>query len=235
LTSGLFQDFYQTEYLSNYTSSAIAWIGAVNAFFLVVTGVIAGPLFDRGFLRFLMTLGCFMSVFGTMMLSLSTEYYQIFLSQGVCMGIGNGLVYVPALSMLSRLFAEQRAYAVGTTTTGASIGKSSRACTISMAPDRNFSLNQEASFFRSSSFDFNRPSASHGQSASLDSCSFSVSLWLCQSYGSCRSRLQARLASSSIGMPLSSRLSQPTSSLDSWSLWRILCHWCTFHLTLFKS
>jgi MFS family permease len=123
LTSGLFQDFYQTEYLSDYTPSAIGWIGAINAFFLVVTGVIAGPLFDRGFLRVLMALGCFMSVFGMMMLSLSTQYYQIFLSQGVCMGIGNGLVYVPALAMVGRLFAEQRAYAIGTVTTGASIGK----------------------------------------------------------------------------------------------------------------
>ena len=119
---GSFQDYYQTTLLSDSSASKISWIGAVNAFFLISTGVIAGPLFDRGFLRHLMTVGCILSVFSTMMLSLSNQYYQILLSQGFLSGIGSGLIYVPALSLVNTNFTTKRAIAMGVVTSGASVG-----------------------------------------------------------------------------------------------------------------
>jgi len=119
---GAFQDYYQRELLSHYTPSGISWIGTVNATFLISTGVLAGPLFDRGYIRHLMLLGSIGVVFGQMMLSLSTEYYQIMLSQGFCMGIGSGLIYVPAIAMVNTQFTTKRAIAMGLVTTGASLG-----------------------------------------------------------------------------------------------------------------
>ncbi|MCJ1405567.1 hypothetical protein MMC11_008795 [Xylographa trunciseda] len=119
---GTFQAFYQRNLLSSYSPSAISWIGTVNATFLISTGVLAGPLFDRGYVRQLMVLGCFMAVFGEMMLSLSTEYYQIMLSQGFCSGIGAGLLYVPTIAMISTTFTTKRALAMGLVTSGASVG-----------------------------------------------------------------------------------------------------------------
>lgn len=121
---GSFQDYYQTTLLPDSSASKISWIGAVNAFFLISTGVIAGPLFDRGFLRHLMVVGCILAVFGTMMLSLCTQYYQILLSQGFLSGIGSGLIYVPALSLVNTNFTTKRAIAMGVVTSGASIGMS---------------------------------------------------------------------------------------------------------------
>ena len=119
---GALQEYYQRSLLSHYSPSAISWIGTVNATFLISTGILAGPLFDRGYVRPLMLLGSFMVVFGQMMLSLSTEYYQILLSQGFCVGIGAGLIYVPAIAMVNAKFTSRRAIAMGLVTSGASSG-----------------------------------------------------------------------------------------------------------------
>ncbi|KAA8649464.1 putative MFS monocarboxylate transporter [Aspergillus tanneri] len=110
---GAFQHYYQIDLLSSSSASRLSWIGTVNAFFLISTGVIAGPLFDRGFLIHLMTAGCFLTTLGLMMLSLSHKYYQVLLSQGFCCGIGSGLIYVPALSLVSTSFTTRRGIAVG--------------------------------------------------------------------------------------------------------------------------
>ncbi|THC92447.1 hypothetical protein EYZ11_008089 [Aspergillus tanneri] len=109
---GAFQHYYQIDLLSSSSASRLSWIGTVNAFFLISTGVIAGPLFDRGFLIHLMTAGCFLTTLGLMMLSLSHKYYQVLLSQGFCCGIGSGLIYVPALSLVSTSFTTRRGIAV---------------------------------------------------------------------------------------------------------------------------
>ncbi|PYH75097.1 putative MFS monocarboxylate transporter [Aspergillus vadensis CBS 113365] len=119
---GAFQAYYESDLLHSSSPSRIAWIGTIQGFFMVSTGVFAGPLFDQGYLHSLMTVGCFLNVIGFMMLSLSTEYYQVFLSQGVCSGIGCGLIYVPALSLASTLFTTRRSIAVGLLSSGASIG-----------------------------------------------------------------------------------------------------------------
>ncbi|KAI2991325.1 hypothetical protein CBS147482_9028 [Aspergillus niger] len=119
---GAFQAYYESDLLRSSSPSRIAWIGTIQGFFMISTGVLAGPLFDQGYLHALMTIGCLLNVIGLMMLSLSTEYYQVFLSQGVCSGIGCGLIYVPALSLASTLFTTRRSIAVGLLSSGASIG-----------------------------------------------------------------------------------------------------------------
>ena len=122
---GAFQDFYQSSILAEYSPSAISWIGTVNATLLISVGILAGPLFDRGYVRQLAAVGCFMAVLGEMMLSLSTDYYQIMLSQGFCSGIGSGLLYVPAIALINTMFTTKRSVAMGLATCGTSLGKSS--------------------------------------------------------------------------------------------------------------
>jgi MFS family permease len=119
---GAYQDYYQRNLLASYSSSTIAWIGTVNATLLVATGVLAGPLFDQGYVRHLMVLGAILLVLGQMMLSLSDQYYQIILSQGICSGIGAGLVYVPSIALVNTQFTTKRALAMGLVTSGASLG-----------------------------------------------------------------------------------------------------------------
>jgi hypothetical protein len=61
-------------------------------------------------------------VVGPMLLSLCTEYYQVFLAQGILMGFSAGLAYTPALSMVNVSFTKHRAIAVGLAATGTSVG-----------------------------------------------------------------------------------------------------------------
>ncbi|KAK9799995.1 putative Major facilitator superfamily domain-containing protein [Seiridium cardinale] len=117
---GVFQNYY-TNALGQ-SASSISWIGSVQVFFLFSGGVFAGRLTDAGYFRPTFTLGVFLQLLGIFMTSLGTRYWQIFLSQAVCLGLGNGLTFVPALSVLSQYFHRNRALAVGLAAAGAAVG-----------------------------------------------------------------------------------------------------------------
>lgn len=63
-----------------------------------------------------------LQVFGLMMTSLATQYYQILLAQGVCTSIGMSAVYVPATACLAGWFDKRRGMAYGLATSGSSFG-----------------------------------------------------------------------------------------------------------------
>ncbi|KAI8631514.1 major facilitator superfamily domain-containing protein [Xylariaceae sp. FL1651] len=122
-TFGAFEEFYVRSLLSSTSPSAISWIGSVQSFLVIVLGAFTGPLFDAGYLRPLLALGCFLIVLGMATLSLATTYWQIFLAQGLCVGLGSGLVYVPSLALVSTLFpVKSRPWAIGCVNSGGSIG-----------------------------------------------------------------------------------------------------------------
>ena len=56
------------------------------------------------------------------MTSLGDSYYQIFLAQGLCVGLGMGLAYVPVLGEVSRHFTKKWPIALGLSSTGACFG-----------------------------------------------------------------------------------------------------------------
>ena len=66
--------------------------------------------------------GNFLVVLGIMMLSLCTEYWQVFLAQGICMGLGAGLLYIPSLALVSIWFDRKRALAMGVVMSGIAVG-----------------------------------------------------------------------------------------------------------------
>ncbi|CAI7650032.1 unnamed protein product [Penicillium bialowiezense] len=119
---GSFQSFYSLNYITASTVSDIAWIGTIQSWLLIVGGLLSGPLFDLGYYRSMIFAGSFLGAFGMMMLSLADKYYAIFLSQGVCMGLGFGLLYVPSITLVSRSFTTRRAVALGISTSGAPAG-----------------------------------------------------------------------------------------------------------------
>ncbi|OKL62002.1 hypothetical protein UA08_02913 [Talaromyces atroroseus] len=121
-TFGSYETFYQIDFLSSSTSSAIAWIGSIQAFLLLFVGACTGPLFDKGYAIELTIGGSLFLVFGQMMLSLCKEYWQVLLAQGICIGIGCGLVCVPSTAILTQYFSTKIATAVGITAAGSSFG-----------------------------------------------------------------------------------------------------------------
>ncbi|SMQ56016.1 unnamed protein product [Zymoseptoria tritici ST99CH_3D7] len=119
---GSFQSFYETSYLPTLPASTISWIGTVTIFLLILIGVISGPLFDLGYFRTMLITGALIETLSVFLVSVSSSYYQLMLTQGVLMGLGNGLLYLPGLALVSRSFKRNRAIAMGITTCGAPIG-----------------------------------------------------------------------------------------------------------------
>lgn len=121
-TFGVFQTYYETSLLKSHGASKISWIGTVQAFLLVAFSLIAGPIFDRGHFRTLIIAGTMLTTFGTMMTSLATQYWQIFLAQGVCVGLGAGCLFLPSVALVATYFTAKRALAIGIVAAGGSIG-----------------------------------------------------------------------------------------------------------------
>jgi len=63
-----------------------------------------------------------MHVFGLMMTSISTEYYQFLLAQGICSPLGASAIFYPGMSSVTTWFFHRRALALGITATGSSLG-----------------------------------------------------------------------------------------------------------------
>ncbi|KAJ5634391.1 hypothetical protein N7528_002233 [Penicillium herquei] len=121
-TFGVFQTYYESGELFTASSSDISWIGSIQCFLLQLTGLVAGPLYDRGHLRLLLVTGSFMVVFGLMMLSLCKEFWQALLAQAFCVGIGGGLLFTPTVSLLPTFFSSRMGLAVGIASSGSSLG-----------------------------------------------------------------------------------------------------------------
>jgi MFS family permease len=122
-TFGAYHNFYQLDLLRSHSPSAIAWIGSIQGYLLLTVGALTGPIFDAGYSRSLLAVGSFLLVFGLMMTSLVGQYYQAFLAQGVCFGIGAGMLFVPSVAIVSTYFDKHRSFAVGVTASGSGIGE----------------------------------------------------------------------------------------------------------------
>lgn len=109
----------------SHSPSAISWIGSIQGFLLLTVSAFTGPIFDAGYNRTLLSLGSSLLVLGLMMTSLVKQYYQAFLAQGVCFGIGAGMIFIPSLAIVSTYFHRHRALAVGITAAGSSLGEQS--------------------------------------------------------------------------------------------------------------
>ena len=121
-TYGVFQTYYESGILFHSSASDIAWIGSLQASLTFFTCVIAGPIFDRGYLRQLLLLGSFLVIFGFMMVSLCKELWQLILAQGFCIGLGSGALYSTVAPTLSQYFRRRLGLANGAAAAGSAFG-----------------------------------------------------------------------------------------------------------------
>jgi MFS family permease len=121
-TWGAYQTYYEQNLLAGTSSSTIAWIGSLQSFLLMMIGVITGPLFDAGYFRGLLCFANFMLPFGLMMTSIATKYWHLILTQGVCVGLAAGCLFVPSVAILPQYFRQKRGFANGLAASGSSIG-----------------------------------------------------------------------------------------------------------------
>ncbi|KAK6000557.1 hypothetical protein QM012_003803 [Aureobasidium pullulans] len=117
---GVFQEYYRTSL--NLDPSAISWIGSIQIFLLFFLGTFSGRALDAGLFRPIYLIGTAFQLLGIFSMSASTKYWQLFLSQGLCIGIAGGLQFCPAMSLVSTYFVKKRSFAIGFVTIGSCTG-----------------------------------------------------------------------------------------------------------------
>ncbi|PIL29385.1 MFS general substrate transporter [Ganoderma sinense ZZ0214-1] len=121
---GVYQDFYTRDFLSHESPSNISWIGSLQLFLMYAPGAFVGHAFDAGYFHHIQIAGSILHVLSIFMLSLTSRdhYYQVFLAQGVGVGLGVGMLFLPSLSIVAHHFRNRRALATGIAVSGASCG-----------------------------------------------------------------------------------------------------------------
>lgn len=117
---GVFQTYYVSKL--GHPPSDISWVGSTQIFLLFFVGTFSGRATDAGLFRITFFAGSLFQLIGIFMTSLSTKYWQLFLAQGLCTGLGNGLVFCPSLALLSSYFTKKRSLAIGIAASGSSSG-----------------------------------------------------------------------------------------------------------------
>lgn len=117
---GLFQSYYTTTF--SVSPSAISWIGSVQILLIYFIGTFSGRALDGGHFRSVVTAGFVLQVVGVFTTSVSTQYWHLFLSQGICKGLGDGLVFCPAVALVATYFTTKRSLAIGVMATGGATG-----------------------------------------------------------------------------------------------------------------
>ncbi|KAI0198181.1 MFS general substrate transporter [Astrocystis sublimbata] len=117
-----YQDYYQETLLPDYTASTISWIGTSQVFLLGIVGILSGAMHDRGYIHEALCPGFVLLILGLLLLSFSTLYWHILLSQGFLIGIGGAMFYIPAISIVSNNFASGPALPLGIAASGSAVG-----------------------------------------------------------------------------------------------------------------
>ncbi|PYI34003.1 MFS general substrate transporter [Aspergillus indologenus CBS 114.80] len=117
---GVFQSYYQTHL--GVSESAISWVGSIQMFLIFFVGTFSGRALDAGYFRHVFCAGAFLQILGVFMTSLSTQYWQLFLAQGLCTGLGSGLQFCPAMGLVATYFDKRRVFAVACCLVGSGTG-----------------------------------------------------------------------------------------------------------------
>lgn len=104
---GAYQDIYATDFLSQWTPSAISTIGSVRIFLTFALSFPVGKLLDNGYFRSLVLAGTFLLILSefTFAAVRPNRYLEVFIIQGVLGGVASGLLFLPAISIISQHFA----------------------------------------------------------------------------------------------------------------------------------
>ncbi|KAK4164652.1 major facilitator superfamily domain-containing protein [Cladorrhinum sp. PSN259] len=117
---GVFQSYYTTAL--NRPPSDISWIGSIQIFLLFFIGTFTGRLTDAGYFRQVFAVGVIFQLVGVFCTSVAKTYWQVFLAQGVCMGLGNGCLFCPCIATVSTYFSKKRALALAIAACGSATG-----------------------------------------------------------------------------------------------------------------
>ncbi|CAD6893131.1 unnamed protein product [Tilletia controversa] len=118
----VFQEYYAKTILQDRSQSAIAWIGSVQLALVFGMTVPSGYMLTWAGPKLPMILGTCFLLIGTMTASVAKTWTQLFLSQGIAAGIGEGLIMLPVISMPTEWFLKKRSFVSGLVAAGSALG-----------------------------------------------------------------------------------------------------------------
>ncbi|KAJ7085070.1 MFS general substrate transporter [Mycena epipterygia] len=119
---GIFQLHYQQVILPHSSASEIAWIGSIQRSIFFAPGVIVGRLFDLGYFRIPFATGSILIIVGTFLIPVCKVYWNFLLCQGLTIGVGCGLIFGTAATIITHWWKKRRGLAFGIASCGGSLG-----------------------------------------------------------------------------------------------------------------
>ncbi|KAN0094728.1 Major facilitator superfamily domain containing protein [Tylopilus felleus] len=119
---GIFQAYYEEVMLPNDSPSDIAWIGSVQYALVFLPGLVTGRLFDIGYFKIPYLLASCLLIACTFLVAECKVYWQFLLVQGIGIGLACGILFGPALGIVSHWFSKRRGLALGMCAIGSSVG-----------------------------------------------------------------------------------------------------------------
>lgn len=119
---GVYLNYYLTNNIfPGATDVSYAFVGGSNFAAALITAPGVNWLLRRFPTRAVMSAGCVIWCLGWITASFATELWQLVLSQGVCIGIGLGLIWQPSTGVISQWFQRKRSMAQGLTSAGSGV------------------------------------------------------------------------------------------------------------------
>lgn len=120
---GVFLDHYLTKNVfPGATKIQYAFIGGLSTCFVGAIAPIAAFLYKNFGFRPVMLAGLLLQVAGYLLASFATKLWQLFLTQGVLVGISIVLVYIPSTLVLPTWFTTKKATLIGLANAGSGLG-----------------------------------------------------------------------------------------------------------------
>lgn len=119
---GVFQAYYEENLLLHTPPSTIAWIGSTQYALAYLPSLATGRLFDLGYFKIPFFAASCVLVACTFLIAECTQFWQLFLTQGVGLGMSCGFLFSPAIVSVSQWFSKRRGLALSTTALGAALG-----------------------------------------------------------------------------------------------------------------
>jgi MFS family permease len=117
---GVLQAYYVSRF--DLPPSTVSWIGSLSAFLMFFVSTFSGRLTDAGYFHQTLLLGTVIQLLGFFATSFAKTYWQVLLAHGVCIGLGGGLIFIPAISLVGTYFTKRRSLALAICAVGNSFG-----------------------------------------------------------------------------------------------------------------
>ncbi|KAF8252306.1 MFS general substrate transporter [Wilcoxina mikolae CBS 423.85] len=118
---------YLAHYLSDNaypgaTPLQYAFVGGLSVSSAMIIGPLATFFLRKTSTRKVMAAGVVIETGGLIAASFSTKIWHLFLTQGLCFGIGMGFIFTGSVGVISQWFTKKRSVATGITAAGSGIG-----------------------------------------------------------------------------------------------------------------